>query len=238
MTMNQIAALLILAMPLAASAAAPDSPGQNLDAGGTYAFTKPCDGGRCYIRTSRGDFSKESFRAEVTATLKGGGGAGCAFFGMGCGQNNASSCFDPSTAPSLFVRLAPGDFCGGAVTVTVNGRESQCGQAPAGDGRHRFRLTWDEPSQKWVMWLRDRVIAPLFQFADGGVEAPYYAYFNVDTSVQLRRVLENPSKYAPSGIYIMRIHGTFVNFLDLSPAIQQDILQRLEAGESTSRMAV
>jgi formate C-acetyltransferase len=24
---------------------------------------------------------------------------------------------------------------------------------------------------------------------------------------------------APSGVYIMRIHGTFVNFLDLSPAI-------------------
>jgi formate C-acetyltransferase len=27
----------------------------------------------------------------------------------------------------------------------------------------------------------------------------------------------------------MRIHGTFVNFLDLSPAIQEDIIARLEA---------
>ena len=88
------------------------------------------------------------------------------------------------------------------------------------------------------LWIRDHVIAPLFRFADGGAESPFYVYFNVDTSVHLRRVLENPSKYAPSGIYIMRIHGTFVNFLDLSPAIQEDILQRLEAGNTTSCMAV
>jgi formate C-acetyltransferase len=26
----------------------------------------------------------------------------------------------------------------------------------------------------------------------------------------------------------MRIHGTFVNFLDLSPAIQEDIILRLD----------
>ena len=31
-----------------------------------------------------------------------------------------------------------------------------------------------------------------------------------------------------SGVYIMRIHGTFVNFLDLSPEIQQDIIKRLD----------
>lgn len=29
----------------------------------------------------------------------------------------------------------------------------------------------------------------------------------------------------------MRIHGTFVNFLDLSPAIQEDIVRRLERSE-------
>ena len=32
---------------------------------------------------------------------------------------------------------------------------------------------------------------------------------------------------------IMRIHGTFVNFLDLSPDIQEDIIKRLDM-ESTS----
>jgi formate C-acetyltransferase len=31
----------------------------------------------------------------------------------------------------------------------------------------------------------------------------------------------------------MRIHGTFVNFLDLSPAIQNDIITRLDP-DSTS----
>ena len=56
-------------------------------------------------------------------------------------------------------------------------------------------------------------------------------YFNVDSANHLRQVLENPKKYAPTGIYIMRIHGTFVNFLDLSPAIQEDIIMRLEPGE-------
>ena len=44
----------------------------------------------------------------------------------------------------------------------------------------------------------------------------------------LRKVLANPKKYAPSGVYIVRIHGTFVNFLDLSPEIQEDIIKRLD----------
>ena len=58
--------------------------------------------------------------------------------------------------------------------------------------------------------------------------APFYLYVNVTTPETLRKVLANPKKYAPSGVYIMRIHGTFVNFLDLSPAIQQDIIKRLD----------
>jgi len=55
---------------------------------------------------------------------------------------------------------------------------------------------------------------------------------NITTPETLRKVLANPEKYAPGGVYIMRIHGTFVNFLDLSPAIQQDIITRLDM-EST-----
>ena len=47
-------------------------------------------------------------------------------------------------------------------------------------------------------------------------------------------IIENPKKYAPSGVYIMRIHGTFVNFLDLSPVIQEDIIARLDADEKTA----
>lgn len=80
------------------------------------------------------------------------------------------------------------------------------------------------------LWMRNRVIAPLFKHGCGAAEAPYYVYLNVDSSAHLRRVLANPAKHAPSGIYILRIHGTFVNFLDLSPAIQEDIIERLEAG--------
>lgn len=62
---------------------------------------------------------------------------------------------------------------------------------------------------------------------------PFYLYVNVTTPDMLRKVLANPKKYAPGGVYIMRIHGTFVNFLDLSPAIQEDIITRLDM-ESTS----
>lgn len=73
-----------------------------------------------------------------------------------------------------------------------------------------------------------RIIAPLFFNPENKNPAPFYLYVNVTTPEILRRVLENPQRYAPSGVYIMRIHGTFVNFLDLSPAIQQDIIRRLD----------
>ncbi|MHC4642593.1 MAG: pyruvate formate lyase family protein [Planctomycetota bacterium] len=78
------------------------------------------------------------------------------------------------------------------------------------------------------IWMRDNVIKPLFRLGVERGESPYYVYFNVDSANHLRQVLKNPKKYAPNGIYIMRIHGTFVNFLDLSPAIQEDIIMRLE----------
>ncbi len=76
--------------------------------------------------------------------------------------------------------------------------------------------------------FRDKVINPLFfnPLKDG--VSPFYLYVNVTTAEILRKVLAEPKKYAPSGVYIMRIHGTFVNFLDLSPAIQQDIITRLD----------
>ena len=79
--------------------------------------------------------------------------------------------------------------------------------------------------------MRDRVIAPLFA-PDARGNAPFYVYFNIDSASHLRKILTDPAKYVPSGIYIMRIHGTFVNFLDLAPAIQEDIIKRLERSEN------
>ena len=78
------------------------------------------------------------------------------------------------------------------------------------------------------------VLKPLFFAKEkrSALQGPFYLYVNVTTPETLRKVLANPKKYAPSGVYIMRIHGTFVNFLDLSPAIQQDIIARLDL-EST-----
>ncbi|MBQ6361335.1 MAG: hypothetical protein IJJ25_09340 [Lachnospiraceae bacterium] len=76
--------------------------------------------------------------------------------------------------------------------------------------------------------FRDRVMKPLFFNPKLDGRAPFYLYVNVTTAETLRKVLAEPKKYAPNGVYIMRIHGTFVNFLDLSPAIQQDIITRLD----------
>jgi len=73
-----------------------------------------------------------------------------------------------------------------------------------------------------------KVITPLFFNEKNPRLAPFYLYVNVTTPEMLRKVLEDPAQYAPNGVYIMRIHGTFVNFLDLSPAIQQDIIRRLD----------
>ena len=78
------------------------------------------------------------------------------------------------------------------------------------------------------MEFKTKVIAPLFFNPLAGEESPFYLYVNVTTPETLRKVLANPKKYAPNGVYIMRIHGTFVNFLDLSPSIQQDIIARLD----------
>jgi formate C-acetyltransferase len=77
-------------------------------------------------------------------------------------------------------------------------------------------------------WMRDHIVRPLFRFGDHIPESPYYVYFNIDTPDHLRAILKSPRELAPSGVYIMRIHGTFVNFLDLSPAIQEDIIARLD----------
>lgn len=76
--------------------------------------------------------------------------------------------------------------------------------------------------------FKNKIISPLFFNSLQSGVSPFYLYVNVTTPETLRKVLENPKKYAPSGVYIMRIHGTFVNFLDLSPAIQQDIIKRLD----------
>ncbi len=77
------------------------------------------------------------------------------------------------------------------------------------------------------------IVKPLFfnELKEG--VSPFYLYVNVTTPETLRKVLADPEKYAPSGVYIMRIHGTFVNFLDLSPEIQQDIITRLDLNSTT-----
>lgn len=80
--------------------------------------------------------------------------------------------------------------------------------------------------------FRSRVLTPLFFHPDNPKRAPFYLYVNVTSADTLRKVLAEPKKYAPNGVYIMRIHGTFVNFLDLSPAIQQDIITRLDPGST------
>lgn len=81
--------------------------------------------------------------------------------------------------------------------------------------------------------FKNRIFTPLFFNEKQKGISPFYLYVNVTTPDTLRMVLADPKKYAPNGVYIMRIHGTFVNFLDLSPAIQQDIIKRLDLQSTT-----
>ncbi len=80
-----------------------------------------------------------------------------------------------------------------------------------------------------------RVVRPLFFNENNPSFPPFYLYVNVTTPETLRKVLADPKKYAPSGVYIMRIHGTFVNFLDLSPQVQEDIIKRLDPASTAMR---
>ena len=113
-------------------------------------------------------------------------------------------------------KLSFGDFLGGYA--------SHLGISP-----EVFRNGRDIPEKMKI--FTEKIIKPLFGFREELDNAPFYVYFNIDSKVNLRRVLAEPEKYAPNGVYIMRIHGTFVNFLDLSPVIQEDIIARLDADE-------
>lgn len=92
-------------------------------------------------------------------------------------------------------------------------------------------FTAEDAKEKGVQFY-ERVVRPLFFNPNNPRRAPFYLYVNVTTADTLRKVLAEPKKYAPNGVYIMRIHGTFVNFLDLSPAIQEDIIARLDPGST------
>ncbi len=111
-------------------------------------FSAGGDGFRSYVRTIRSNMADSSFQAEVTVTLNGGGGAGCAFFGMGSGEPDAAQFNEPSTAPSLFCRLAPSDFAGGQVTVSGKDIDREDASSPIGDGTHRLRMTWDAAKKR------------------------------------------------------------------------------------------
>ena len=93
-------------------------------------------------------------------------------------------------------------------------------------------FTAESYEEKGVQFY-NRVLRPLFFNPGNDKRAPFYLYVNVTTAETLRKVLAEPEKYAPGGVYIMRIHGTFVNFLDLSPAIQNDIITRLDPGSTS-----
>ncbi len=115
------------------------------------------------------------------------------------------------------MKLPFGKFCGGYA--------SHLGVDPK-------YFTAESLGDKGIQFYNN-IIAPLFFNPHMQGVSPFYLYVNVTTPETLRKVLANPEKYAPSGVYIMRIHGTFVNFLDLSPEIQQDIITRLDLKSTT-----
>ena len=109
--------------------------------------------------------------------------------------------------------------------------EKMCGGCASHFGIDPKYFTAQSYEEKGVQFYT-RVLKPLFFNPENDRRAPFYLYVNITTAETLRKVLENPKKYAPNGVYIMRIHGTFVNFLDLSPEIQEDIILRLAPGST------
>ena len=110
--------------------------------------------------------------------------------------------------------------------------EKMCGGFASHFGIDPHYFTGETYEEKGIEF-KNKVMRQLFFNPCNDKVAPFYLYVNVTTPEMLRKVLANPKQYAPSGIYIMRIHGTFVNFLDLSPAIQQDIIKRLDPHSTT-----
>ncbi len=132
---------LVAAMPALSDAALESSRKDMI-------FGTPGNGPRSYERTECGDYTQKNFRAEVTVTIKGGEGNGCAYFGLGKGMANPASYNEPTTTPSLCLRLCPSDFVGGLITAAINGQEAIQGSSPIGDGTHRIRLTWDATEKR------------------------------------------------------------------------------------------
>lgn len=113
---------------------------------GTLRFDNP----RHFAVTRSADFAKSSFQAEITVTIKSGGGDGCAFFGLGAGKPDATNFNEPTTTPSLAFRLCPSNFAGGQVSASLNGQAT--GESLSlGDGTHLLRLTWDAKGRR--AWL-------------------------------------------------------------------------------------
>lgn len=109
--------------------------------------------------------------------------------------------------------------------------DKMCGGCASHFGIDPKYFTAQSNEEKGLQFY-NRVLRPLFFNPENEKRAPFYLYVNITTAETLRKVLENPKKYAPNGVYIMRIHGTFVNFLDLSPEIQEDIILRLAPGST------
>ena len=119
-----------------------------LDAAGGATFSGTGDAGRLYLRTKKNDFHASSFVAEVSVTLHGGGGPGCAFVGMGTGIPDAGGFNEPRTAPANYLRLAPSDFNSGGITLHNNSSVAAVTSSGPGNGNHRIRLIWDASTRR------------------------------------------------------------------------------------------
>lgn len=76
--------------------------------------------------------------------------------------------------------------------------------------------------------FRDRVLTPLFFNPNNDKLAPFYLYVNVTIADTLRKVLANPKKYAPNGVYIVRIPRNICQFPESVPGnfILPEVLSR------------
>ncbi|MBI1375097.1 MAG: hypothetical protein GC159_20450 [Phycisphaera sp.] len=123
---------------------------------GRVRITSPDDATRCYLRTTRTDWSNRSFVAEVTITVGDSGGIGGAFFGLGEGLPGDGP-REPSHGPSAFVVAWPNDFVPdqslrwgdfNVESVSGTGRFVEGSEGMAGSGTHRLRMVYDAETKR------------------------------------------------------------------------------------------
>jgi len=147
-------------------------PSQTEYVDGRVRFKAPADAQRCYLRTTRTDYTARSFVAEVTVTVGESGGIGGGFLGVGLGEPAPGAAREPGIGPSVFAVVWPDDFRAGKELhygdfnvgdPQATGHKLDGSEGAGGWGTHRLRLSFNAATQQAVFAIdRDYQIGDRF----------------------------------------------------------------------------